>query len=348
LLVEMIMNPIYTSAPAKIILFGEHGVNRQQPALATAADMRTYCRVEQRTDDVYSLRSDGRYEEGAKDDLIAFRAKVDALREAGDLEEIRKAARDFFAPTRYVLGYATAKLNIGGVNVTWRSDLPVGSGLGSGAAASTSMVRALCELADGDCTLNEIIELAWQGDIIAHGGVASSLDSSTSTYGGLVRYSTAAGTEILPIAAQLPLVVGDTGVQHNTAAINTHVRRWLEEKPVRMSLFGDMGYVVQAATDALEAGDLLAVGHLMNIHHLFQEKMGTSIDANETLIEAALGAGALGAKVSGSGRGGVIISLVEPGKQEAVANAIDAAGGKSYIVTSGAEGVRLEHEWVSG
>jgi mevalonate kinase len=103
-----------------------------------------------------------------------------------------------------------------------------------------------------------------------------------------------------------------------------------------------MGWVVQAATKALQARDLPAIGHLMNIHQLFQEKMGTSIAGNENLIEAALGAGALGAKISGSGRGGVIIALVEPSEQAVVAGAIDAAGGRSYIVTTGAEGVRLE------
>ena len=103
-----------------------------------------------------------------------------------------------------------------------------------------------------------------------------------------------------------------------------------------------MGWVVQAATEALETGDMPAIGHLMNIHQLFQEKMGTSIVENETLIEAALDAGALGAKISGSGGGGVIIALVEPSEQAAVAAAIDEAGGRSYVVTSGAEGVRLE------
>lgn len=336
------MDAVYTSAPAKVILFGEHGVNRQQPALATAADLRTYCRVQPRGDDHYSLRGGNRVEEGGLVDLASFREKVDALREAGALDDIREVARDFFAPTRYVLAYALAALNAGGVDVAWRSDLPIGSGLGSGAAANTSMVRALCEIADGECARPDMVELAYQGDVIAHGGVASSLDSSTSTYGGLVRYTTAAGAEVLPISAQLPLVIGDTGVPHNTAAINTHVRRWLDEKPTRMSLFRDMGWVVQAATDALARSDNATVGHLMNIHQLFQEKMGTSIEANENLIEAALGAGALGAKISGSGRGGVIIALAEPDRQEAVAAAIDAAGGRSFVVTSGAEGVRME------
>lgn len=338
---------VVTSAPAKIILFGEHGVNRQQPALATAVDLRTYCRVARRDDGRYSLTAGTRREEGDRARLAAFQAEVDGLRAAAALDAIREQARDFFAPTRYVLAHVAARTGAG-FDVAWRSDLPIGSGLGSGAAANTSMVLAALTAARPGGTRTpgkaEIVQMAWQGDIIAHGGVASSLDSSTSTYGGLVRYTTAHGAEVLPFSAHLPIVIGDTQVQHNTAALNTHVRRWLEERPVRMRLFGDMGWVVGQATAALQTGDLATLGHLMNIHQLFQAKMGTSIPQAEQLIEAALAAGSLGAKISGSGGGGIIIALAQPENQAAVAAAIQQAGGRSFIVTSGAGGARVERD----
>jgi mevalonate kinase len=82
----------------------------------------------------------------------------------------------------------------------------------------------------------------------------------------------------------------------------------------------------------------------MNLHQLFQEKIGTSCPESENLIEAAIGAGALGAKISGSGGGGIIIALAEPGQQETIAAAIGEAGGRSYVATSGVEGVRVEPE----
>ena len=339
---------VVTSAPAKIILFGEHGVNRQQPALATAVDLRTYCRVTPRRDGRYSLTAGTRAEAGDLARAAAFKTEIDGLREAKALDAIREQARDFFAPTRYVLAHVTARTGVG-FDVEWRSDLPIGSGLGSGAAANTSMVLAALTAAGVTPDREEIVQMAWQGDIIAHGGVASSLDSSTSTYGGLVRYTTAHGAEVLPFSAHLPIVIGDTQVQHNTAALNTHVRRWLEEKPVRMRLFGDMGWVVAQATAALQSGDLATLGHLMNIHQLFQEKMGTSIAQAEQLIEAALAAGSLGAKISGSGGGGIIIALAQPENQAAVAAAIQQAGGQRFIVTSGADGARVEPDdaWAS-
>ena len=334
---------VVTSAPAKIILFGEHGVNRQQPALATAVDLRTYCRVARRDDGRYSLTAGARREEGDLARLAAFKAAIDGLRAATALDAIREQARDFFAPGRYVLAHVAARTGAG-FDVAWRSDLPIGSGLGSGAAANTSMVLGALTATNVTPGKEEIVQLAWQGDIIAHGGVASSLDSSTSTYGGLLRYTTAHGAEVLPFSAHLPIVIGDTQVQHNTAALNTHVRRWLEERPVRMRLFGDMGWVVGQATAALQTGDLATLGHLMSIHQLFQEKMGTSIPQAEQLIEAALAAGSLGAKISGSGGGGIIIALAQPEMQAAVAAAIQQAGGQWFIVTSGADGARVESD----
>ena len=72
----------------------------------------------------------------------------------------------------------------------------------------------------------------------------------------------------------------------------------------------------------------------MNLHQLLQEKIGTSVPKAEELIDAARQAGALGAKISGSGGGGIIIALVEPEQANAVAQAIDAVGGRSYMETN--------------
>jgi mevalonate kinase len=339
------MNPIVTSSPAKIIICGDHGVNRQQPALATAIDMRTYCRITPRSDSNYLFHSGQRLQQYSRADLQAFKAKVDALRAGQQLDGIREQARDFFAPTRYVLAYVVDKVGGPGLEIEWQSAVPVSSGLGSGAAASTAMALAAFLAAGHQPTPEELIHMAWQGDVIAHGGVASSLDSSAIVLGGLIRYTVSHGAELLPISTGLPLVIGNTFVKdRSTAKLNTHVRKWLEVHPAKMHLFRDMGYLVHQIIVALEQYDLDALGHLFNLHHLIQDKIGTSAPENEQLIEAAIGAGALGAKVSGAGGGGIIIALAEPDKQTAVAAAIDAAGGHSLITTTGAVGTRVEPE----
>lgn len=331
------------SSPAKVILFGEHGVHRGQRSITTTVDLRTSCRVSLRDDTGYSFTSSGgRYEKGTLDDLRDLNAHVDVLRGANAVDEIAALAYEFFVPARYVLATLLERVEAPGLDVEWRSALPIGSGLGSGAAANTSFVVAAACAYGLDLDDDDVIHLAWQGDVIAHGGYGSSLDSSTCTYGGLISYTVAHGAERLPFDASLPLVIGDTRIAHSTSVVNTHIRSWLEEMPSRARLFDDMGYLIDACIDALEREDLQALGHLMNLHQLLQEKMGTSCSGSERLIEAAIAAGALGAKISGSGGGGIIIALAAPGDEPRIAAAIDAAGGTSYVVRTGAEPARLE------
>ncbi len=336
------MTEAVASAPAKVILFGEHGVHRGQTNITTGVDLRTFCRVAVRQDSGYSFCAGTRFEEGSREQLVAFKAQVDALREGNALDEVAALNEDFFVPARYVMATFAERADPPGLDVEWRSSLPIASGLGSGAAAFTSMVLAAARASDIELSAEDVVFIAWQGDVIAHGGYGSSLDSSTCTYGGLVSYTLAEHAKRLPYDVPLPLVIGDTLVEHSTSKVNTHVRLWLEESPSRMHIFADMGYLIEQFMPALARADLPTLGHLMNIHQLLQEKMGTSCPESDRLIEEALAGGALGAKISGSGGGGIIIALTPAGLQEQVAAAIDAAGGKSYVVQTGAAGVRPE------
>jgi mevalonate kinase len=335
---------IVTSAPAKVIFFGEHGVNRQQPALATAVDLRLYCHITTQADDHYHFRSGDRQESYSRADLLADKTAIDELRLTQNYDAIRERARAFFAPTRYVLAHVIARYGGPGLSIEWRSTLPVGSGLGSGAAAAGAMALAAGRAAGYELTPIDVAFLAWQGDVVAHGGVASGLDSGASALGGLTLYTLTDGPRALPYDLALPLVIGYTGVQANTAEINTRVRHWLATHPARMHLFAEIGLLVRQAQVALATQDRATLGHLLNLNQLILEKIGVSCPELEQLIEAALAAGALGAKLSGSGGGGIMIALVEPEQQGAVAAAIEAAGGRAYALTAGAPGVRVESE----
>lgn len=340
------MTEFSTSAPGKVILFGEHSVNRGQAALATAVDRRVRCRVTVCNDGAYSFRSGEQQSECDRESLIQFKAEIDGLRAESRLEEIREQARrEFFAPARYVLAQVVERSGGQGLAIEWVSDLPIGSGLGSGAAASAAMALAALRAAGRKPEPAEVAHLAWQGDVIAHGGVASGLDSGACALGGVTRYTADGGPELLPGGAALPLVIADTSVRANTAEVNTRVRKWLEGHPARRHLFSVMGWLAPCAVDGLlEDGgpDLAALGRLMNLNQTLLEQLGVSCPEIDRLVNAARGAGALGAKLSGSGGGGIVIALTEPGGQAEVAAAMDAAGGRSMVVSTAAEGVRFE------
>jgi mevalonate kinase len=336
------MNAVVASAPGKVILLGEHGVNRRQPALATAIDLRVACRAARRSDSCFSLWFDERREETNRERLLADKATIDRLRAAEALDELRDfVADDFFAPARHVLAHLVERHAIPPLDLRWQSTLPIGAGVGSGAAASAAMAFAALHAAGRRPVRAEIAFLAWQGDVIAHGGVASGLDSGAVALGGGTRYTLADGPQPAP-AMPLELVVADTGVQARTVDVNTRVRRWLASHPERAHLFADIGLLVEAAEDALAAGDLVRLGRLMNLNQLALEKLGVSCPEIDRLVEAALGAGALGAKLSGSGGGGIVIALPPAGEATRIAAAMTAAGGRATIVAAGADGVRLE------
>jgi mevalonate kinase len=141
------------------------------------------------------------------------------------------------------------------------------------------------------------------------------------------------------------LVVGQSFVKdRSTANLNTLVRKYLEAEPARKHLFTDMGWIVNQTEVALADQDLRTLGHLFNLHNLIQTKIGTVALENEAQIEAAIGAGALGAKVSGAGGGGIIIALTEPKNQPDVIAAIGGVGGRAFAVNTGAPGTRIEPE----
>lgn len=331
------------SAPAKVILLGGKGVNWGFPALVAAVGIRTYCTLHACGGNGYRFTYGDRTETGDRSTLADFKRRVDDLRALKKHDEITAMARqDFFAPVRHVLAHVVEKTAELGIEVTWRSDIPVGSGLGSGAAASAAMATAALHAAGKVIPPRDLAWLAWQGDVIAHGGLGTGLDSGASVLGGIVRYSLDDGPRPVGAPGPLPLVIGDTLLRASTATSNTKSHNWLDEHPMRFHLLQEMGLLVEQAQAAIGSGELSTLGHLMNLNQLIKEKLGLSVPKIEELIEAALGAGALGAKISGKGLGGIIVALAEPGKQQAVARAIEAAGGKALVPEVGVEGARIE------
>lgn len=338
--------PVRASAPAKVILLGEHGVNRGVTALATAVALRLTCTVTLRGDGEVILRSrtGERREDAASID--AHRARIEGLRTAGDHAALGQAAReDFFAATRFVLGGLFARLGIRGVEAEWSGALPVGRGLGSGAAASCALIAAVVEAAGASLTSSEVARLAWEGDVVAHGGTASALDASACAFGGVVAYDLERGGRPLIAPRALPLVVADTGVDADTGTVNRGVRERLERRPELAELFEAMAALTTRATDALRAGDLPRLGGLMRENQRLLGALGVSSPEIDALVAAALNAGAVGAKLSGSGGGGIVIALTEPDELEPVTAAMAAAGGRvlaAGAAVAAAPGARLE------
>jgi len=95
----------------------------------------------------------------------------------------------------------------------------------------------------------------------------------------------------------------------------------------------DLGASAEPARGVLEQGDPFDRGPLLIANHAFLHQLGVSCPELDRLVTAALAAGALGAKLSGGGRGGNMIALVEPELAEDVSAALRAAGAVHTITT---------------
>ena len=342
---------ITTTAPAKAILFGEHAVNRGQSAIAVSIGLRIRCTVNV-GHKLYRLKSADHTCAVTHDDIVTLGAQVDAWREQQAYQPIRElAARDYFAPAKYFIAHAMhdRALLQDGLEVEFESEIPSSGGLGSGGAANVALATALHELSGDrehstlDTRHSTLGEWAYLGDVIAHGGVASALDTQTSLLGGAIRYTKEAWGERIPIAPGLRLVIGDTGVRGQTSEVNSRVREWLASDANRMRYFEMIGVLSEAAQPQLAMGNWQTIGKLMNMNQLVLEKIGVSCPELERLIDAAIGAGALGAKLSGSGGGGIMIALTTDEQCEAVARAMRDAGARAvYIPQVAVRGANIE------
>jgi mevalonate kinase len=323
---------VVASAPAKVILYGEHFVVYGEPAIVLAIDRRAYATVDHRGDTRIHLQSadlgfSGFFEDGnfkaEKGDMREARSKFEAISMAAE-KVIRESGREV------------------GLNIEINSSVPMGAGLGSSAAVVAAVTAATGSLLKVRMPKEDVFRIACETEKVIHGS-SSGVDPAISTFGGALLFQMDTGFKPLEFKADIPLVVGDTGVKRSTRVQVEKVGRVAENYP---SLFEPMRKaareIVFRAIDALRENDLATLGELMNINHALLYGVGVSDESLEWLINASRKAGALGAKLTGAGGGGCMVALAKNEELERILEAIERAGGKSFIARKTDEGVKVE------
>lgn len=298
---------VVASAPAKLILCGEHAVVYGRPAIAVPlSDLRATAELLPAASGV-----------GLRLDLPDLSDDRGADQHAHPLRELGRLALER-------LGLPDADLT-----VTLRSAIPIASGMGSGAAIGTALVRALAAHAGVALGPVEVAELVYTSECHFH-GTPSGIDNTVVAFEQAIwfeRRQPAPLIEPLAIGSPLTLIVGDTGVRSATHGPVGAVReRWQADRSTYEALFDHIAGLVRAARTVLAQGDLPGLGRLLDANHTALERMGVASPPLQRLVDAARRAGALGAKLSGAGWGGVMFALVDPDAGGAVADALHRAG----------------------
>ena len=304
------------SAPGKVILFGEHAVVYGRPAIAVPV-------LQVRAKAIVSV--DPRSAPG----LVKLQAPDIGLETTlSDLPENH--------PLAAVLLKAASAMKLSHIpacNIKITSNIPIAGGMGSGAAVSVAILRAFSASLGHPLRDEQVLEISYEVEVIHH-GTPSGIDNTVITYAKPVYFVKGKRIETLRVMQPFSLVVGDTGIQSPTSSVVSDVRKaWESASAQYERLFDAVGAIAAAARKSIETGPIDVLGSLMDENQALLQKMGVSSPALDKLIEAARSSGALGAKLSGAGRGGNMIAFVTPESASRVASAVAQAGAVRTIVT---------------
>jgi len=312
----MIVAATTTSAPAKVILFGEHAAVYGQPAIAVpVSTLRA-------TATVTPLPPESGLHITAVD--VGMTLPIDLDRD--DLDHALAVA------ARLTL----RRLHVSTLNaaVTLHSQIPIASGLGSGAAVSTALVRALAVAVGQPLDTAEVSAIVYEVEKIFH-GTPSGIDNTVIAYEQPIWFVRDQPIERLVIGTPILLLIADTGVQASTKSAVGAVRALFERDPVGIqSVLDAIGAISRSARAALESGQPAALGPLLIDNHRLLQRLTVSSPELDRLVTAALDTGAIGAKLSGGGRGGNLIALVTPDTHHIVSAALIAAGAVRVFSTT--------------
>jgi mevalonate kinase len=310
-------------APAKLILCGEHAVVYQRPAIAVP---------------LHSLRAHALVSTAVAGSGLQFHAP--------DIGNDWSAATRCDDPLTRLAEQCVADFGLpADLQIALRAEIPIASGMGSGAAIATALVRALAALAGRRLTAAEQAELVFRSEQGYH-GTPSGIDNTVVAYEQPIWFCRRSGQppliERLQVGCTLDLVVGDSGIRSPTHLPVGAVREQRQQQPAFYDgQFDAIAALVHTARDELAAGRPTQLGRLLHANQQHLQAIGVSHPLLDQLCAAAEQAGALGAKLAGAGWGGVMLALCNAADVERVRAAISAAGAiRTYHVQVAATGVK--------
>ena len=349
------------SAPGRICLFGEHQDYLGLDVIAAAIDLRISITGNRRRDRIFDidLPDIGGGERIDLGEELAYAHKRDYLRSALNVLRRNGAA--------IPLGW----------DIVIRGTIPINAGTSSSSALVVAWNKFLLA-AESDPRAEmpgEIAELGFLTEVAEFKEPGGKMDHYASSFGGIIRLEFDAPLRVTRLANPLKeFVLGDSLQKKDTTRTLGSVKErvlngvgslrgtipgfrlvspWTPEieravgtlepsvqRPLR-GAFANRDLTRKGVDLFTGPFDETAFGRLLNRQQeILREDLGISTPKIDRMLDAALGAGALGGKINGSGGGGCMFAYA-PGRAEETAAAVENAGGKAYIIRVD-EGARFE------
>jgi mevalonate kinase len=328
-----------SSAPGKVYLFGEHAVVYGEPAVPCAIELRARVTVERRDDDRVRVSADDLTLDGF---TVAWGGEADGAPELDVPANLVEAAMGYLdgavAQARDAARAAGAPAPDAGLDISVESEIPLGAGLGSSAAVVVAAIDAAARELGATLDREDLADRAYRVEHDVQDGQASRADTYCSTMGGAVRVQ---GDDCrrLEGVGNLPFVVGYDGGAGDTGELVAGVRALREEHDFAADTVAAIGDLVREGETLLrgEETPLDELGQLMDFNHGLLSALGVSARSLDAMVWAARNSGAYGAKLTGAGGGGCIVTLDDtegartalsytPGCEEAFRAELDTVG----------------------
>ncbi len=270
-------------APGKVILLGEHAVVYGRTAIA-----------------------------GSIDRYVSVRVSAAGSQAPGGGVQLRDAAcSDLRLARALETAVSGFGLDLETIDISAVTDLPLSVGLGSSAALSVALIRALGGAVARFVPTSELCSRAFELEKIFH-GTPSGIDSTASAVEGLIEFNTQRPLQRIQPRRPIPLVIALGRVPRATGIVVSRVReRWLADTSSYETTFDEIGALASAAPALIRGWDLAALGDLMNRNHRLLQRLEVSTPELDAMVDLARGHGVLGAKLTGGGGGGAVICLRE-------------------------------------
>lgn len=273
-------------AHSKIILIGEHAVVYGKPAIALPFP---------------SLEVVSSVKEISGDLFLSCRYFV------GKLEEAPRDLKGITACITETL--KNLKQPAEGLHIQIDSSVPIGRGLGSSASSAIAVVKSLYQYFEQKLSKTKLLELVHISETFAHGN-PSGIDMVAASSDQPLWFEKDGAIHPVDIKLPLHLVVADTGRIGGTLEAVESIRKNSLISPNKVKHSIDLlGDYTSRTKAALAEGNSLFVGKMMDAAHSELKKLGVSDTELDHLVQVAKEWGALGAKLTGGGKGGCMIAL---------------------------------------
>ena len=301
---EVLSNTAAGKAHGKIILIGEHAVVHNEPAIAIPFTSATVEVIIEK---------------------VLGESTMDSIYHYGKLSDAPKQIKNLITTFEEVCAYFNVSTD--NFHITIRSDIPAERGMGSSAAVATAVVRALFNFFNIELTENLLHRFVSISEKIAHGN-PSGLDAKVVSSDEAIYFVKEKRADSFEIDLPAYLVVADTGDEGETLGAVSDVGKLVSDPSSNgRKLVEELGHLTQNVYTCIEQKDLNQLGKILDKAQDKLKQLTVSNDKLDLLVATAKKSGALGAKLTGGGRGGCMIALVETAKKaQQIAQDLTGAG----------------------